>query len=132
MDLGLGAVALVFGSLAGGLPMTAPDALVAGAASAAFVAALYVAERVRVLSAVDKNRPASLILAGGTFVLLGVGLALGRAVIPAPSATLLWGCGFGLCTYRGVFGFLYPVPKRRLQQARQWGTPPGPDEGPPK
>jgi hypothetical protein len=127
VDLGLGALAVLFGSLAGGLPASGPALVLAGLGAVVFVVALFVAERVSVLRVIDKNRPASLILAGVTFTFLGAALAVGRTVVVSPSATLLWGTGFGLCVYRGVFGLLYSLPNRRLRQAEQWGTLPDPD-----
>jgi len=128
LDAGLGAFALVLATLAGGLPVSLPGVAIAGFGTLLFVVSLFVAERFSVVSIVDKNRPASLILAGVSFSLLGFVLAVGRAVVVAPSATLLWGCGLGLCAYRSVFGLLYPIPERRLRQAKQWGELPGPDE----
>jgi hypothetical protein len=134
VDIGLGAMAVFFGSLAGGLPVSGPGLVLAGLGAVVFVVALFVAERLSLLRVIDKNRPASLILAGVTFTLLGAALAVGRTVVVSPAATLLWGTGVGLCAYRGVFGLLLPLPERRLRQAKQWGTPPTPDgpEEPPR
>ena len=124
IDLGLGGAALVFGTLARGFPTTTAGAALAGLGALVFVGALFVAERVSLLSVVDKNRPASIILVGTTFIVLGGALAVGRAFVVSPAATLLCGTGLGLILYRALYGVVYPLPDRRLRQAQQWGEPP--------
>ncbi|WP_436900657.1 hypothetical protein [Halovenus halobia] len=124
VDFSLGFAAVVFGVLARGTPRSLDGMLIAGTGLFAFVTTLYVAEHTRVLAFINRTRPMSLVLACAMFTAVGVALLVGQGVVATPSATLLFGMGFGFVLYRVRFGVTGPLPDRRLEQARLWGSPP--------
>jgi hypothetical protein len=124
MDFSLGGGAMLFGVLARGTPTTLDGLLIAGTGLFAFLTTLYVAEQTRVLALVNRTRPMSLILAAAMFTAVGVALIVGQGVVATPSATLLFGMGVGFVVYRVRFGLTGPLPERRLEQAKLWGSPP--------
>ena len=124
MDFALGGAAIVFGVAARGTPTSLDGVLIAGTGLFAFLTTLYVAEHTRVLALVNRTRPMSLVLACGMFTAVGVALLVGQGVVATPSATLLFGMGLGFVLYRLRFGVTGPLPARRLEQAKAWGSPP--------
>lgn len=124
MDFSLGGGAILFGVLARGFPTSLDGLLIAGTGLCAFLTALYVAEHTSVLALVNRTRPMSLVLACAMFTAVGVALLVGQGVVATPSATLLFGMGLGFVLYRVRFGVTGPLPDRRLEQAKLWGSPP--------
>lgn len=124
VDFSLGIAAIAFGVLARGTPRSLDGLLIAGTGLFAFVTTLYVAEHTRVLALINRTRPMSLVLASAMFTAVGVALLVGQGVVARPSATLLLGMGLGFIIYRARFGVAGPLPDRRLEQARVWGSPP--------
>lgn len=128
VDIALGLAAMAFAGLTRGTPRSLAAALVAGVGLVVFVGTVSVAEHTDVLAFVNRTRPMSLVLGAFAFTAVGVAIVVGQGVIAVPSATLLWGMGFGLVGYRVWLGLLNPLPERRREQARLWGTPPERDE----
>lgn len=124
VDFALSAAAIVFGTVAGGIPRSLDGLLIAGTGLFAFVTVLYVAEHTAVLALINRTRPMSLVLACGTFTAVGVVLVVGQGVVATPAGTVLFGMGLGLLGYRIQFGIIDELPARRLEQARVWGRPP--------
>lgn len=124
VDFSLGGGAILFGVLARGAPTSLESLLIAGTGLFTVLTALYVAEHTQVLALVNRTRPMSLVLACAMFTAVGVALIVGQGVVATPSATLLFGVGVGFVLYRVRFGVTGPLPARRLEQARLWGSPP--------
>ena len=131
VDFTLAGIALLGGGTIGGVPRSLDGLLIAAIPALAFVGVLAVTEHTNVLALVNETRPVSLVVASVSFLALGAILVLGPTVVDAPAATLLWGVGLGLGSYRIVYGVIRPIPAKRCEQARVWGTPPKIDDKPP-
>lgn len=131
VDVSLGVAAVALASLTRGTPRSPPAALVAGVGLLVLVVTVAVAEHTDVLVFINRRRPMSLVLAAVAFTAVGVAVVVGQGVIAVPSATLLWGMGVGLVGYRVWLGLLNPLPEKRREQAKLWGTPPERDESEP-
>lgn len=124
VDSALGALAVAFATLVGAVPRSVAGVVLVGTGTATIAFALFVAEHTDVLEFVNRTRPMSLVLAGVAFSAVGVALVAGRGVVASPSASLLLGMGLGLAGYRAWFGLYRPLPEKRREQAKVWGTPP--------
>lgn len=130
VDFTLAGIALLGGSAIGGIPRSLDGLLVAAIPAIGFVGVLAVTEHTNVLAFVNETRPVSLLVASVSFLALGAVLVVGPTVVDAPAATLLWGLGLGLGCYRAAYGLIRPLPAKRCEQARMWGTPPKIEEQP--
>jgi hypothetical protein len=118
VDFTLAVLAVALGVLGNGLvlALATPPLVVFGLGL--LVGPLYLTEHSRFLETLDENSPVSFLAVFVAMFVLTLVVVAGRTVVPAPVATLLFGMGVGLASYRTVYGVVRPLPERRLTQAR--------------